>query len=221
MAPLRYHRFRPDEHCDSCMARAWYAEEGLRYCRNGHRLAGFAPAAGAADGDGDEDAYGTAGRVSRQRQEKRRKPAVKLTGAAGRELYLEGLQLVLRRQVRWLVEERGLPEDVEGLVKGLWMLWVGAGEQDEEEAQSAATAGRKQDNEIGKGSAGKRMSSSSLSETDSDSAAESGRPARMPRLIDTLALCYLGCLAARLPVTTAGFHRWAQRGDVVFLSAVG
>lgn len=35
----------------------------------------------------------------------------------------------------------------------------------------------------------------------------SGRAAQWPRLIDTIGLCYLGCLLMRLPVTIGDFHR--------------
>ena len=59
---MQYHRFRGGERCEECGARQWYAEDALRYCRNGHRLEGFAAH------EADEDAFGTQGRVSRRRR---------------------------------------------------------------------------------------------------------------------------------------------------------
>lgn len=32
------HRFPSGERCDECRAKRWYAESGLRYCQNGHRI---------------------------------------------------------------------------------------------------------------------------------------------------------------------------------------
>jgi hypothetical protein len=32
------HRFPAGERCDECRAKRWYAESGLRYCQNGHRI---------------------------------------------------------------------------------------------------------------------------------------------------------------------------------------
>ncbi|KAK5624907.1 hypothetical protein RRF57_000624 [Xylaria bambusicola] len=118
MARTKYHKFRGGERCDECGARQWFAQDALRYCRNGHRLEGF------ADHEADEDAFGTQGRVSRKKKEARRKVAVKLAGDDGRELYLEVLQLILIRQIQWLVDTQGFPDDFTELVRALWTLRV-------------------------------------------------------------------------------------------------
>jgi RNA polymerase I-specific transcription initiation factor RRN7 len=44
-----------------------------------------------------------------------------------------------------------------------------------------------------------------------------GRAAQWPRLIDTIGLCYLGCLLMRLPVTIGEFHRMLMREDIPFI----
>ncbi len=45
-----------------------------------------------------------------------------MSGTAGRELYLECLQLILRRQLAWLVAEKGFPPQAELVVRDLWDL---------------------------------------------------------------------------------------------------
>ncbi|KAI0888684.1 uncharacterized protein GGS22DRAFT_152167 [Annulohypoxylon maeteangense] len=202
MAPTKYHKFRSGERCDECGARQWYAQDALRYCRNGHRLEGF------AEHEGDEDNFGTQGRVTRKKKEKRKKIAVKLSGDEGRELYLEVLQLILLRQVRWLIGKKAFPADFEEIVRALWALRV----------RSLPVRGGENDD-------GEREESqpvfSSMGEGSGDESEESDarRRWKLPRLVDTLALCYLGCLVRRLPASTADFCSWAQRGEIDFLAA--
>ncbi|ORY64898.1 uncharacterized protein BCR38DRAFT_523464 [Pseudomassariella vexata] len=217
MAPSKYHRFANGERCEECSARYWYAQDGLRYCRNGHQLEGF------ASHEAGEDDFNPTGKVTRKKRERRERIAVKLEGAAGRELYLEVLQLILRRQLWWLVKDKGLPQELEAVVKGLWDLRVrnlplrGEGESGKEvgpESETESFFSAQSD------------TGTELSEDDAASvstrswAPEAGRSWKMPKLMDTLALCYLGCLTMRLPVTTADFQVWAQKGDMEFLAVV-
>lgn len=228
MAGNKYHKFRGGERCDECGARQWFAQDAIRYCRNGHRLEGF------ASHEADEDDFGTQGKVSRKKKEARRKVAVKLTGDEGRELYLEVVQLILIRQVRWLVDAQGFPDDFAELVKALWTLRV---RNLPLRKHGTTTAADEEDK--GNESDGSRPPSSawfsSQSETDVSSSdgnlsdattARSWAPDarerwKLPKLVDTLALCYVGCLVRRLPISTADFHFWAQKGEIEFLTAVG
>ncbi|RYP52002.1 hypothetical protein DL768_002798 [Monosporascus sp. mg162] len=222
MAPTKYHKFRGGERCDECGARQWYAENALRYCRNGHRLEGFAAH------EEDEDAFGTQGRVARRKRERRARAAVKLRGQPGRELYLEVLQLVLRRLVRALVGDGdgalGLPPDLEDVVRSLWVLRVrnlplrvegerrggGSGGSDTEGDDGGSAGGTDTDD------VGSDASTATVRTWESDAR----RRWKLPKLVEALALCYLGCLIRRLPVTAADFHWWAQRGDIEFLAAI-
>ncbi|RYO75486.1 hypothetical protein DL762_010024 [Monosporascus cannonballus] len=219
MAPTKYHKFRDGERCDECGARQWYAENALRYCRNGHRLEGFAAH------EEDEDAFGTQGRVTRRKRERRARAAVKLRGQPGRELYLEVLQLVLRRLVSALVGDGdgalGLPPELEDTVRSLWVLRVrNLPLRVEGERSSGAS-----DMEGGDGGTGGETDIDTVGSEASTATArtwesDARRRWKLPKLIDALALCYLGCLVRRLPVTTADFHWWAQRGDIEFLAAI-
>ncbi|KXJ92346.1 hypothetical protein Micbo1qcDRAFT_162593 [Microdochium bolleyi] len=235
MSP-KYHRFPAGERCEECGARQWYAQDALRYCRKGHLLEGF------AEHGGDEDDFGNQGKTTRKKKEKRQKVAVKLTGDLGRELYLEVLQLVLRKQVWWLVKERGFPEELEETVKSLWALRVrqlplkrlvvaAAGPQDSQRddgdgmsvssSMGGATGGGGFSSQSeGGGGGGESSSEWELSDTTTKTwEPDGGRRWKMPRLIDTLALCYLGCLTRRLPVAAADLHHWAQEGRLEYLAA--
>ncbi|KAI8946193.1 hypothetical protein F4801DRAFT_565625 [Xylaria longipes] len=214
MAPTKYHKLRGGERCDECGARQWFAQDALRYCRNGHRLEGF------ANHEPDEDAFGTQGKVSRKKKEARKKVAVKLTGDEGRELYLEVVQLILIRQVRWLVDAQGFPDDFAELVRALWALRVrnlplrerGGRKGDESDAGGTSQTWFSSQSETGE--------SSGADLSDATTAMDARRRWKLPRLIDTLALCYLGCLVRRLPISTGDFCNWAQKGDLEFLAAL-
>lgn len=229
MAPTKYHRFRHGERCDECGARQWYSEDAIRYCRNGHRLEGF------ADHEADEDAFGIQGRVSRKKKERRQKVAVKLTGDEGRELYLEILQSILLKQVCWLVREKGFPADFEEIVRALWALRVRnlplresgnakkrrrTGEDTDMEDGYASGATSAMFNTQSDGTTGESSDTNLSDATTATWAPDAARRWKLPKLVDTLALCYLGCLVRRLPATTADFCGWAQKGDVTFLAAV-
>ncbi|KAI1800501.1 hypothetical protein F4811DRAFT_538582 [Daldinia bambusicola] len=221
----KYHRFRGGERCDECGARQWYAQDAIRYCRNGHRLEGF------AEHEGDEDAFGTQGKVSRKKKEPKKKIAVKLAGDEGRELYLEVLQLILLKQVWRLVREKGFPEDFEEIVRALWALRVrnlplresgqetrkrkgDASEESDGYASSAALFSSQSEG------TGAESSDFDLSDaTTATWAPDARRRWKLPKLVDSLALCYLGCLVRRLPATTADFCGWAQRGELDYLAA--
>ncbi|KAI0532616.1 hypothetical protein GGR58DRAFT_489604 [Xylaria digitata] len=222
MARTKYHKFRSGERCDECGTRQWFAQDALRYCRNGHRLEGF------ANHEADEDAFGTQGRVSRKKKEARRKVAVKLTGDEGRELYLEVIQLILIRQVCWLVDTQGFPDDFAELVRALWALRV-RNLPLRERGEGKGGGARKGDESDGGTSSAWFSSQSETGESSdvdlSDAttatwAPDARRRWKLPKLIDTLALCYLGCLVRRLPVSTGDFHNWAQKGDLIFLAVL-
>lgn len=188
----------------------------------------------------EDDNYGKAGRVARRDREARKSEARQLSGRAGRELFLECLQVVLRKQVAWLVRERGLPAELEVAVRDLWDLRVrrfaglkvvAAGRP--EEGAGAATpsrAGSGSDSETtvyytsqtesGFSSANSAATATSTASRARSWASEAGTPWCLPRLVDTLALCYLGCVLLRLPVRLGDLFHWAKQNQMPYLGAV-
>ncbi|KAK6852789.1 Ubiquitin-like protein [Apiospora arundinis] len=209
MARGDYQRMPGGERCEECGSRHWYSEDALRYCRNGHRLEGYAPH------EAGEDEYGTTGKVHRKRKEKRQRAAVKLEGAAGRELYLECLQIILRKQIWWLIKERGLPTELEEIVRAFWGLRV----RDLPATDDEFPGG---DSNFGASQADVKNSElrDGPVETSRLWRPQAGKRLNLPMLIDTLALCYLGCLTLRLPISTASFCHWVQCEDLEFLAAI-
>lgn len=136
-----------------------------------------------------------------------------------------------------MVRERNLPAELETVVRDLWDLRVrnfgglrlvdekGKGKGRGIDARSDATSGSESE-----------VFFSSQGETEDESGAETARQVKgsriknwavregqrwpLPSLLDTLALCYVGCLAMRLPVRVGDLLRWARSGRLLFVRAV-
>lgn len=123
------------------------------------------------------------------------------------------LQLVLRKQLRWLITVRKMPEELEALTKDLWALRL-------QKVQSRISYESETDTE-----APSAQFFSSQSESEVTSASRSTRRSRKekgrvregsPRLVETLALCYISLLLLRIPVTVGDIHKWANEGQLLY-----
>ncbi|KAF5503267.1 Ubiquitin-60S ribosomal protein L40 [Colletotrichum fructicola] len=209
MAPSReLHKFPKGERCEHCGSRKWYLENGLRYCaKEGHQLEGY------VEFDlGDED-FGQKGKVSRKEKQIKERVRRVLTGPPARDLYLECLQLILREQVMWLVDVKGHKAELETVVRDLWDLRIrGAASAVENDSASEA--------ELSLFSSQIDLSQDEQPSNRTQGAQnwtpESGSEWPAPRLMDTLALCFLGCMLLRMPTRTGDLARWARAGNIPY-----
>ncbi|KAF5962840.1 hypothetical protein FBULB1_13791 [Fusarium bulbicola] len=198
-------KFPRGERCPECGARRWYLENGLRFCSNGHQVEGF-----IQFDIGDDVDAGQLGKKTKKDKEVKEKELRHLTGHAGKNLFLECLQLVLRQQLLWLVRSKGHREELETVVRDLWDLRIRG---------SGALLAEEGTQQMGDGLA---IFSSQPTGTEKDDAPKTqGTRARswnsevisdwpVPRMIETLALCYLGCLLLRIPTTIGELCAWAN-----------
>ncbi|RFN44382.1 polymerase i core factor subunit [Fusarium flagelliforme] len=208
-------KFPRGERCPECGARKWYLEYGLRFCSNGHQVEGF-----IQFDIGDEVDAGNLGTKARKEKEIKEKELRHLTGQAGRNLFLECLQLVLRNQLLWLVKSKGHREELETVVRDLWDLRTrGGGLAVNEETQQETG----QDEGLAMFSSQPTMEEKSQDKTPKtqQTRAQSWNPEEtsqwpMPNLNDTLALCYLGCLLLRIPTTIGELCLWANTGRIPY-----
>ncbi|KAH0434293.1 RRN complex forming protein [Colletotrichum camelliae] len=209
MAPNReLHKFPKGERCEHCGSRKWYLENGLRYCaKQGHQLEGY------VEFDlGDED-FGQKGKVSRKEKQIKERVRRVLTGPPARDLYLECLQLILREQVMWLVNMKGHKVELETVVRDLWDLRIrGAASAVENDSASEA--------ELSLFSSQIDLSQDEQPSNRTQGAQnwtpESGSEWPAPRMMDTLALCFLGCMLLRMPTRTGDLARWAKAGKIPY-----
>ena len=157
-------------------------------------------AKGAKGADGDHSDY------------ERAPEALIFEGRQAGELFLQCYQLVLRRQVWFLIHKRDMPAQLEDCVRGLWAaklqlldLWLMdfLGEHKELEAFVAASTGgeRPRDSQD-------RLFSS---QGDTSTTYRTGKlKFEAPRPEDTLVLCYFACILLRAPIMIRDVLEWIK-----------
>ena len=162
----------------------------------------------------DEDDWNTQGKKTRKRREEKEKVKTLYSGQEARELFLQCYQLLLWKQVHWLVTVQKFPKELEMLVRDLWSCRLKKLLPDDDSGdETASTRG-------------------AYSSTGEDTGAETddtfvtgtsvGKENALGglKLIDTLGLCYLAMVLLRIPVSVGQLHRWAEREEIVYIRAV-
>jgi len=125
-----------------------------------------------------------------------------------------------------LVNVKKFPPELETIVRDLWGLRLGL--------FSKSTGGSKSGYTSGTGTATGSMMYSSATDTEntdtdgtgfkSQSSRRSRRSAvgeeKLPRLVETLGLCYLATLLLRLPTSLGDFYNWAMKEEIMYNRAV-
>ncbi|RAL09840.1 TFIIB-type zinc finger domain-containing protein [Aspergillus homomorphus CBS 101889] len=186
---------------EGCRETRYYLDNGLWFCRRGHQQEGR-----QVEADGDD--FGTQGRTSRVKKAAVEKTQRIYRGRQASRLFLQVYQLVLWKQSYTLVQSRGFPPEFENVIRDLWALHLDTfadqvnelSEEDDEprffSSQPASSFDDPQDTKLGT------------------------TPTKWPRLIDSIALCYIAALLMRLPVSIEGFHRMAIRGEIPFIRII-
>ena len=184
-----------------------------------------------------EENFGKTGRTARRQREVQKKEKKHFSGNQARELYLECLQLTLRKQVAWLVREHELPLELETIVRDLWDLRVRyfkglavarrgrEGRRTKTETQSASDSepmlySSQRESEVPTGGTSGTSRRRSHKSVRKNWTSEDGEHWEMPNLLDTLALIYLGCLTIRQPMRITDLYRWAERNELPYRRAV-
>ncbi|KAG6007726.1 hypothetical protein E4U43_000267 [Claviceps pusilla] len=202
------------ERCPECGSQKWYLQDGLRFCSRGHQIEGF-----IQFDFGDEEAMGRTGAVARRKKEVREVEKRQLTGQEGKTLYLEAVQLLLRQQVDFLVRKKGHKEELETVVRDLWDLRIrgyGASFQDNDLSESELETFSSQPTAARTEEVKPSWKSSSRAQSWDP---ERGIDWPLPKLPETIALCYLGCLLLKSPTRLADLLNWVSNGAMPYLKA--
>ncbi len=214
---IEYQKFPRGERCtyEGCPAKRYYIADGKRFCNRGHEQEGFLQV------QQDEDDFNSQGRITRRKREEKERVQRVFSGRDATQLFLQCYQLVLWKQVKWLIEMKGLPSELETVVRDLWSVRLrgvkSLGEEDIGTGGSETVGFSSQSDWKATGSDTDRIDSSRGPDRRNR---KKTRIEGIPRLIDSLALCYLGALLMRLPVTLGKFHRWAEQEEIIFVRAV-
>ncbi|PYH41405.1 TFIIB-type zinc finger domain-containing protein [Aspergillus saccharolyticus JOP 1030-1] len=186
---------------EGCRETRYYIDNGLWFCRRGHQQEG-------RQVEDDADDFNPSGRTSRIKKAAAEKAQRTYQGRQASRLFLQVYQLILWKQSSALVQSRGFPPEFENVVRDLWALHLNTFADQINELSEQEDEPR-------------FFSSQPASSFDESTEAKLGTTrTKWPRLIDSLALCYLAALLMRLPVSVEDFHRMAIRGEMPFIRVI-
>lgn len=228
---------------DNCKSRLWRIVDGQKVCRNGHVKAG------EYEVGEDEDDYMSQGRrlnisgtQNAPSQSNKNDENEILYGKEANGLFMQCFQLILRKQVEWLIEVQGLRPELAKVVKGLWGLYINdtnfAQTRYHEEGSTEDTDNNVQEVSTTQADEGDSSSEEELEggyeedndEDESDEGILRGRKRKQVRtepivvehveLVHSIALCYLGCVLLRVPVYINDFNRWVYRYEIPYMKSL-
>ncbi|KAF7509431.1 hypothetical protein GJ744_007994 [Endocarpon pusillum] len=158
----------------------------------------------------DEADWGTQGRIVRKKVERIRDKTQKVyKGSRAYRLFIQAYQFILWKQCYSLIHEKDLPPELWTIVRDLWTLRL-----------SKLLHRLESPDRVGSES----QTLSSGEERDEDHTRRaSGRTDKVigsPKLIETIALCYMGILLLRLPVRLQELYRWAKEEHILYIRAI-
>lgn len=167
----------------NCRSRLWRTVNGQRVCQNGHIREGDIELA-----DDDETFFTQGGRTmtmgGRSTQTEIEIETKRLYGKEGHLLAMRCLQVVVRAQVRWLIEHQNAPPELEKVARSLFGIWA-------DSLSSTSTL--------------------KLYETGGNDDGQNSRAAR-PKfsisIINTISITFLSCTVLRLPIYIYDITRW-------------
>ncbi|KFY01653.1 hypothetical protein O988_02618 [Pseudogymnoascus sp. VKM F-3808] len=186
-------------------------EDGKRVCKShGHVQEGFTQVAA------DEDDFNTEGRKTRKRRKEVAETGIVYDGIDAIKLYAQCWQVVLRKQAMWLISSRGMPPELETVIRDLWAVrirsirGVGEDERDVRDGSgfSSTSEGETEGEDDGIGI--------EMSRRHRKIAREKG----LPKLIESLALCYMAMLLLRLPVSVGDLQKWAEQHEIPYFRVI-
>ncbi|KFX90695.1 hypothetical protein V490_06322 [Pseudogymnoascus sp. VKM F-3557] len=164
----------------------------------------------------DEDDFNTEGRKTRKRRKEVAETGIVYDGIEAIKLYAQCWQVVLRKQAMWLISSRGMPPELETVIRDLWAVrirsirGVGEDERDVRDGSgfSSTSEGETEGEDDGIGI--------EMSRRHRKIAREKG----LPKLIESLALCYMAMLLLRLPVSVGDLQKWAEQHEIPYFRVI-
>ncbi|KAJ6144353.1 hypothetical protein N7470_008248 [Penicillium chermesinum] len=181
----------------------YYLDNGLWFCRRGHLQEGR-----QVEEDGDD--FGTQGKTHRVRRESEERSRKTVRGREAVALFLQIYQFILWKQCHALIHEQGFPDQIEGVVRDLWALRV---------RMYSSRIHQIEDHESND-TDGPELFSSQAESSDETGVKVGGKYLEWPRMLDTVALCYLAAILMRLPVCVNDFYRLIVRQEIPYIRAL-
>ncbi|KAF3399262.1 RNA polymerase I-specific transcription initiation factor rrn7 [Talaromyces pinophilus] len=193
---------------EGCRETRYYLDNGIWFCRRGHQQEG-------RQVEEDPDDYNKRGTVHRIKKVAVEKIQRTYTGRQGYRLFIQAYQLILWKQCRALITQKGFPADIERLVKDLWALRL----QNLTDRFDISLDEAREDDGSESGVFSSQTPAASVEKKDSTHIS-ARKSTDSPLLKETLGLCYLACLLLRLPVSIGDIYKFAIRNEVPFVKAL-
>ena len=170
----------------------------------------------------DEDDFNTAGKRTKRKKEKRKEVGVRYEGRNALGLYVECLQVVIRRQVEWMRKAgkcKGRERELEEVVRSLWAVRLRGvkGLDDDREGYesqggfSSTSASEGVSDAEGMKKLGTRMESRLK---------KLARDKGIPKLPDTVCLIYLALILMREPISFGDLNNWMKNEGFPYFGVV-
>ncbi|OJD20665.1 ubiquitin-60S ribosomal protein L40 [Blastomyces percursus] len=227
---------------DGCLETRYILENGLWFCRGGgHQQEGRQVIV-------DDEDFGKQGRVIRQKRVKAERVSKTYHGTQAYQLFLEAYQLILWKQCHALVHGKGMPVELEALVKDLWTIRLpqlysrsgdGLAYASDHDADQPQVFSSQRGGGSSAASAASAATGASASDVDADADADADddtaataekeeeanayhrrRLMESPKLIDSLALCYLGLMLLRVPLGVGVLESWILNDEIPLIRAI-
>ncbi|KAK6525757.1 Pol I core factor CF [Arthrobotrys megalospora] len=220
---------------DNCRSRYYHLSDGQWTCSNGHVQEG------RLDIREDEEYQPRKGdRRVIERDDSQVVEEKVFTGRKGLSLFLQAFQLILRKQVAWLIDEKKFPKEFQLLVRDLWTLRLESIYSERSSrapsssgytsaAGSEATTGSQayqSDPETASQASFAPLSRPHSQTTNRSRSTSRGRylhskpKETLPKLLDTISILYIAALLLRLPLEIITVHRWIIEQDIVYFRAI-
>ncbi|KAK6507567.1 Pol I core factor CF [Arthrobotrys musiformis] len=203
---------------DNCRSRFYHLADGQWTCSNGHVQEGRLDIREDEEYQprkGDRLVIETEGGVVEEKV---------FTGKKGLSLLLQGFQVVLRKQVGWMIDVKGFPKEFQVIVRDLWTLRLGAiySERSSRTPSVASSGYTSADSATAYPSDAETASERSMSTRRgrSRSTSRGRRREVVPKLLDTITILYLASCLLRIHLDIPTLHGWILQQDIVYFRAI-
>ncbi|KAG4304326.1 hypothetical protein PORY_002301 [Pneumocystis oryctolagi] len=179
---------------DNCVSTDYYLDSGLIYCSNGHLIQGIIEVDDANDLNKNQPSKRRKTVTSSREHKKKSKV---LYGNEGKILFLRCFQQILRAQSWCLIHIHGMGNKLENAIRNIWKLYLIL-----------------LSNKLYKNTENILKSQNNIVLNSNNNVN------KLPKLIDTIGLCYLGLLYIRSNITISTLCSLMKSGEVPYMKAL-
>ncbi|KAG5519807.1 hypothetical protein PMAC_000080 [Pneumocystis sp. 'macacae'] len=184
---------------DNCISTQYYVNAGLTYCTNGHLVEGIIE----IDNTNDLTKSQSSRRKKITSSEHKKKSKI-LYGNEGKIIFLRCFQQILRTQSWYLIHTHGITNELEQAIQNIWKHYLILLLSNKLFYKSAKNINKYQKESV----------------TENLNNNIHYKIKKLPKLIDTIAICYLGLLNIRSTITISTLCNLMESGKIPYMKAL-